>query len=279
MKELTLNNGVVIPQPGFGTFLTPNGETAINSVCYAIQRGYRHIDTAAVYGNESSVGKGIRLSGVHREDLFITSKVWNTERGYDKTLRAFEKTMNDLGLDYLDLYLIHWPANKKQFGDKADQLNQETWKAMERLYKEKRIRAIGLSNFMPHHIDKILEIAEVMPAVDQIEYHPGLLQKECVEYCKKKGIVVEAWSPLGRGAFLSDELLVDMADKYGCTVAQLIIRWVIQNGVLPLVKSITPSRIEENIEVFNFTIRSEDMMIINDMITERVGHDPDEIDF
>ena len=160
MKEVKLNNGVIMPQPGFGTFLTPDGETAVNAVRCAIEQGYRHIDTAAVYGNEVSVGEGIRQSGVPREELFITSKVWNTERGYETTLRAFDKTIKDLGVDYLDLYLIHWPANKKQFGDAADGINQDTWRALEKLHNEGLIRSIGLSNFMPHHLDAILAKAE-----------------------------------------------------------------------------------------------------------------------
>ncbi len=279
MKEVKLNNGVIMPQPGFGTFLTPDGETAVNAVRCAIEQGYRHIDTAAVYGNEVSVGEGIRQSGVPREELFITSKVWNTERGYETTLRAFDKTIKDLGVDYLDLYLIHWPANKKQFGDAADGINQETWRALEKLHNEGMIRSIGLSNFMPHHLDAILAKAEVMPAVDQIEYHPGFLQQACVDCCKEKGITVEAWSPLGRGRVIFDELLMGLAEKYGSTVAQLVIRWVMQKGIVPLVKSVTPSRIEENYQVFDFQITDEDMALIDGMTAERIGSDPDEADF
>lgn len=279
MKEVKLNNGVLIPQPGFGTFLTPDGETAVNAVRCAIEQGYRHIDTAAVYGNEVSVGEGIRQGGVPREELFVTSKVWNTERGYETTLRAFDKTLKDLGLDYLDLYLIHWPANTLQFGDAADGINQETWRALEKLYNEGMIRAIGLSNFMPHHLEAVLQKAEVMPAVDQIEYHPGFLQQECVDYCKEKGIVVEAWSPLGRGSVLFDELLMGLAEKYGSTVAQLVVRWVMQKGIVPLVKSITPSRIEENYQVFDFQIMDEDMALIDAIASSRIGSDPDEATF
>lgn len=279
MKEVKLNNGVIMPQPGFGTFLTPDGETAVNAVRCAIEQGYRHIDTAAVYGNEVSVGEGIRQGGVPREELFITSKVWNTERGYETTLRAFDKTIKDLGVDYLDLYLIHWPANKKQFGDAADGINQETWRALEKLHNEGLIRSIGLSNFMPHHLDAILAKAEVMPAVDQIEYHPGFLQQACVACCKEKGITVEAWSPLGRGRVIFDELLMGLAEKYGSTVAQLVIRWVMQKGIVPLVKSVTPSRIEENFQVFDFQITDEDMALIDGMTAERIGSDPDEADF
>ncbi len=279
MKEVKLNSGYMIPQPGFGTFLTPDGETAVNSVRCAIEQGYRHIDTAAVYGNEVSVGEGIRQSGVPREELFVTSKVWNTERGYETTLRAFDKSLKDLGLDYLDLYLIHWPANIKQFGDDAPIINQETWLALEKLYNEGRVRSIGLSNFMPHHIDSVLQRAHVMPAVDQIEYHPGFLQQKCIDYCKERGIVVEAWSPLGRGNVLFNELLMGLAEKYGSTVAQLVIRWVMQKGIVPLVKSVTPSRIEENYQVFDFQITEDDMALIDGMSAERIGSDPDKATF
>lgn len=278
-KSIKLNNGVLIPQPGFGTFMTKDGEEAIQAVKWAVETGYRHIDTAAIYNNEKGVGEGIRQCGVSREELFVTSKVWNSERGYDKTLKAFDKTMNDLGLDYLDLYLIHWPANERQFGKKASKLNQETWRAMEKLYEEGRIKAIGVSNFMPHHIERLMDKATVKPAVNQIEFHPGLLQKECVEFCKEQEITVEAWSPLGRGELIFDELLMGLAEKYGSTVAQLIIRWVMQHDIVPLVKSTKQSRIEENFQVFDFEISSEDMQRIDEMKPVRMGPDPDDADF
>lgn len=278
-KSIKLNNGVLIPQPGFGTFMTKDGEEAIQAVKWAVETGYRHIDTAAIYNNEKGVGEGIRQCGVSREELFVTSKVWNSERGYDKTLKAFDKTMDDLGLDYLDLYLIHWPANERQFGKKASKLNQETWRAMEKLYEEGRIKAIGVSNFMPHHIERLMEKATVKPAVNQIEFHPGLLQKECVEFCKEQEITVEAWSPLGRGELIFDELLMGLAEKYGSTVAQLIIRWVMQHDIVPLVKSTKQTRIEENFQVFDFEINSEDMQRIDEMKPVRMGPDPDDADF
>ena len=278
-KSIKLNNGVMIPQPGFGTFMTKDGEEAIQAVKWAVETGYRHIDTAAIYHNEKGVGEGIRQCGVSREELFVTSKVWNNNRGYDKTLKAFDKTMSDLGLDYLDLYLIHWPANEKQFGNKAGKMNQDTWRAMEELYEEGRIKAIGVSNFMPHHIERLMEKATVKPAVNQIEFHPGLLQKECVEFCKEQEITVEAWSPLGRGELIFDELLMGLAEKYGSTVAQLIIRWVMQHGIVPLVKSTKQSRIEENFQVFNFEISSEDVQRIDEMEPVRMGPDPDDADF
>ena len=278
-KSIKLNNGVLIPQPGFGTFMTKDGEEAIQAVRWAVETGYRHIDTAAIYNNEKGVGEGIRQCGVSREELFVTSKVWNSERGYDKTLKAFDKTMDDLGLDYLDLYLIHWPANERQFGKKASKLNQETWRAMEKLYEEGRIKAIGVSNFMPHHIERLMEKATVKPAVNQIEFHPGLLQKECVEFCKEQEITVEAWSPLGRGELIFDELLMGLAEKYGSTVAQLIIRWVMQHDIVPLVKSTKQTRIEENFQIFDFEISSEDMQRIDEMKPVRMGPDPDDADF
>lgn len=279
MKEKKLNNGIVMPQPGFGTFLTPDGETCVNAVRTAIEKGYRHVDTAAVYGNEKSVGEGIRESGISREELFLTSKLWNTERGYDSTLKAFEKSINDLGTDYLDLYLIHWPANRKQFGDKADELNIDTWRAFERIYNEGCIKSIGVSNFMPHHLEPLIDVAEVKPMVNQIEFHPGFMQQDAVSYCQQRDIVVQAWSPLGRGSILFDELLIGLGEKYGHTVAQMAIRWVMQHDVVPLVKSVTPSRIEENLQVFDFQISDEDMQLIDSMTSERVGSDPDTASF
>lgn len=283
MKNYRLINGTEIPAIGLGTWQTPDGETAVKAVSHAIKCGYRHVDAAAVYGNEQSVGEGIRKglqeAGLKREELFVTSKVWNTERGYDRTMRAFEKTLGDLGLDYLDLYLIHWPANAKQFAD-WQRLNAETWRAMEELYKAERIRSIGVSNFYAHHLEALMQSAEVMPMVNQIEFHPGFMQKEVVDFCRQHDILVEAWSPLGTGKMLSNETLLSVADKYGCSVAQLCVRWVLQNGVLPLPKSITPSRIEENLNVDGFTISDEDMAIINAMeYCGGSGLNADDVDF
>lgn len=278
-KEILLNNGVKIPTPGFGTFLTPDGATCVEAVRTAIAAGYTHIDTAAVYGNEKSVGEGIQESGIKRSDLFVTSKVWNTERGYDKTLKAFDKTLRDLQLDYLDLYLIHWPANTLQFGNEADRLNVDTWKAMERLHEEGLVRSIGLSNFMQHHIEPVFVRANICPMVNQIEYHPGFTQRECVEFCQKNNILVEAWSPLGRGNVLNNPLLKTIAAQHGKSVAQVAIRWVMQTGVLPLVKSVTPSRIKENIDVFDFELSQQEMLEIASLKTDRIGPDPDTCDF
>ena len=276
---MNLSNGHSIPTPGFGTFKIPDGEVCVNAVCDAITAGYTHIDTAAVYGNERSVGEGVRKSGKAREELFITSKVWNTERGYDTTLRACEKTLKDLGMDYLDLYLIHWPANRLQFGDKAESINVETWKAMERLADEGLVRSIGVSNFCPHHLAPILASANLVPAVDQIEFHPGLLQEDTMDICRQNQILVEAWSPLGRGRLLDDPLLVEVAACYGKTTAQIVLRWVMQKNVLPLVKSTHIERIRENLQIFDFELTAEDVARIDSLPENRLSRHPDEVEF
>ena len=275
----TLANDVQIPCIGFGTWQTPNGETAINSVKAALKAGYRHIDTAACYGNEASVGQAIKESGVPREEIFVTSKVWNTERGYEKTLAAFETTMAKLDLDYVDLYLIHWPAAANQF-ENWKEINAQTWRALEELYIEGKVKAIGVSNFLPHHLEALLEGVKVVPMVNQIEYHPGFMQAESVAFCKAHNILVEAWSPLGTGNVLNNETLIMMAQKYSKTVAQICIRWVLQQGLLPLPKSITESRIIENTEVFDFEIKEEDMAIIDAIpFCGGAGINPDAINF
>ncbi|MBE6686074.1 MAG: aldo/keto reductase [Ruminococcaceae bacterium] len=282
MNRLTdtfkLNNGYEIPCVGFGTWQAPDGEVCTNSVIKAIECGYRHIDTAAVYGNEKSVGNAIKNCGVKREELFITSKVWNSERGYETTLAAFEKTMSDLSLDYLDLYLIHWPASAYRFKN-WEEINLGTWKAMTELYDSGRIKAIGVSNFLPHHMEALMK-TEVRPMVNQIEYHPGQLQEKTVEYCVNNKVTVEAWSPLGTGRMLTNEKLGAIAGRYNVSTAQLCIRFCLQNGILPLPKSVTPSRIEENARVFDFEISKEDMAQINAMeYFAGSGLDPDTEDF
>ena len=274
----TLHNGVKIPAIGFGTWQIPDGEDISSLVREALAVGYRHIDTASIYKNECGVGTAIRESGIAREEIFVTSKLWNRFRGYDLTMQAFEKTMDRLGLEYLDLYLIHWPAVAKQF-ENPDEVNLSTWKAFIELYKSGRIKAIGVSNFLPHHLKPLME-TEIPPMVDQIEYHPGYLQQQTVDFCKKNGIIVEAWSPLGSGRMLQDETLISIANKYEKSVAQLCIRYCMQNDVLPLPKTSTMSRIKENISVYDFNISESDMAAISAMETKGFsGFDPDNPDF
>lgn len=274
LKTFTLRNGCTIPSVGFGTYKAPDGDGARDAVCEALRVGYRHIDAAARYENEKGVGAGIRASGVPREEIFVTSKVWNDHRGYDRTMASFEKTMADLGLETLDLFLIHWPAAAHQYDD-WEAVNRDTWRALTTLYKEGRVRAIGVSNFFPHHLRALMD-TEVPPMVDQIEYHPGHIQAETVAFCRANDILVEAWSPLGRGRVMADPLLNALAVRYGRSVAQICLRWCLQNGVVPLPKSTTPSRIRENIDIFDFSISDEDMARVNDLPAFGwSGQDPD----
>lgn len=278
MNQLTLNNGYTIPEIGFGTWKITDKEAAVQSVKEALAAGYRHIDTAAAYENETEVGQAIRESGIKREDLFITSKLWNSERGYESTLEAFEKTLERLGLDYLDLYLIHWPASVHQF-ENWETINVETWRAMIKLYREGRIQAIGVSNFLPHHLSALMEM-EVTPMVNQIEFHPGMTQPETVKYCRENRILVEAWSPLGNGQLLQSEQIKSMAEKYKKSPAQICLRFVLQQGVLPLAKSVQASRIRENLNLYDFRIDEEDMKTLTDMDNVAYsGSHPDKVDF
>lgn len=279
MKKFILNNGVKVPPIGFGTFKTQDGEVAINAVKVAIDCGYRHIDTAAVYGNEKSVGQGIRESGIAREDVFLTSKLWNTERGFDKTLSAFKKSLDDLGLEYLDLYLIHWPAVEKQFKNWR-QINKDTWKVFEKLYKDGYIRSIGVSNFMSHHLEPLIAECEFIPMVNQIEYHIGLTQDETVEFCRDNKIVVEGWSPLARGKMLKNRTIMELAEKYNITTAQLAIRYCLEKEVLPLPKSVNRDRIQSNFDVFSFSLSKESIEALDKFSdVKRVGSDPDNVDY
>lgn len=254
----TLSNGVEIPAVGFGTFQTPDGEVAREAVKAAIRAGYRHIDTAFAYGNEVSVGEGIARSGVARSDIFLTTKHWVTERGYEKAAKAIDTSLKNLGTDYLDLYLIHWPCVEK-VSPEWKEINASTWRAFEEAYKAGKIRAIGISNFDVKHAEALCAVAEIKPMVNQLEYHPGYLQKENVDWCKANGILVEAWSPLGCGAVLGDERLAQIASGYNKSVAQLCIRFALQNGVLPLPKSVHEDRIIDNTKLFDFGISDEDM--------------------
>ncbi|MCR6596098.1 glyoxal/methylglyoxal reductase [Bacillus halotolerans] len=266
-----LHNGVKMPWFGLGVFKVENGSEATESVKAAIKNGYRSIDTAAVYKNEEGVGIGIKESGVAREELFITSKVWNEDQGYDTTLAAFEKSLERLQLDYLDLYLIHWPGKDKY---------KDTWRALEKLYKDGKIRAIGVSNFQVHHLEELLKDAEIKPMVNQVEFHPRLTQKELRDYCKKQGIQLEAWSPLMQGQLLDNEVLTQIAEKYNKSVAQVILRWDLQHEVVTIPKSIKEHRIIENADIFDFELSQEDMDKIDALNQdERVGPNPDELLF
>jgi diketogulonate reductase-like aldo/keto reductase len=266
-----LHNGVEMPWFGLGVFKVKEGQEVENSVKMAIQAGYRSIDTAAIYKNEEGVGKGIKGAGVPREELFITTKVWNAEQGYETTLKAFETSLKKLGLEYLDLYLVHWPVKGRYV---------DTWKALEKLYQDGKVRAIGVSNFQIHHLQDVLEIAEVKPMVNQVEYHPKLSQLELLNFCKENGIQLEAWSPLMQGELLQNEVLSELSKKYNKSVAQIILRWDLQNGVVTIPKSVKEHRIKENADIFDFEISDEDMQKIHALNEDkRIGPDPDNFDF
>ncbi|SES18542.1 aldo/keto reductase [Salipaludibacillus aurantiacus] len=253
-STITLNNGVRMPLVGLGVYKAEDGEEVVDAVKTALESGYRSIDTAAFYFNEEGVGKAIAESGISRDEIFLTTKVWNDDHGYDKTLAAFEESRRKLGVETIDLYLIHWPVTGKF---------KETWRALEKLYHEGKVRAIGVSNFLVHHLEDLLEEAEVVPAVNQIEYHPWLTQPELHEYCKDKGIQLEAWSPLTRGRKFDDPRLMKLAEKYGKTPAQILLRWDLQNGVVTIPKSVTPSRIKQNTELFDFELTGEELAVLN----------------
>ncbi|HFR4149815.1 aldo/keto reductase [Bacillus cereus] len=274
-SKTVLNNGVEMPWFGLGVFKVEDGPELVEAVKSAIKAGYRSIDTAAIYGNEKAVGEGIRAgikeAGISREDLFITSKVWNSDQGYETTLAAYEESLKKLELDYLDLYLVHWPVEGKY---------KDTWRALETLYKEKRVRAIGVSNFQIHHLQDVMKDAEIKPMINQVEYHPRLTQKELQAFCKEQGIRMEAWSPLMQGQLLDNETLQEIAEKHGKTTAQVILRWDLQNGVITIPKSTKEHRIIANADIFNFELTKEDMEKIDALNqNHRVGPDPDNFDF
>ena len=265
MKNIALYNGILMPEIGFGTWKAPTGKVTVEAVKTAIECGYTHIDCAAIYGNEKEVGLGIKESNVDRKNLFITSKLWNDIRGYQETIDAFNKTLDDLQLDYLDLYLIHWPRPVK-YHDNYIEKNIESWKAMEDLYKQGKIKAIGISNFKVHHIEEIMENCEIKPMVNQIEFHPSCLEKEIRDFCKKENIIVTGYSPLANGKVFECKELVEFSEKYGVSTAQLCIRYALQHNVIPLVKSVTKERIKANLNV-NFVISDEDMEKIDKITT------------
>lgn len=270
MKKLTdsytLANGVNIPCVGFGTWQAPNGEVAVKAVTAALRAGYRHIDTAAIYKNEESVGQALVESGIAREEIFLTTKVWGDDRGYEQTKAAFATSCQKLQTDYLDLYLIHWPR-PKAFRDlgTAVKLTAETWRAMEDLYKEGKIRAIGVSNFMVHHFEELEKTANVTPIVNQIRLYPGFVCEDTVRYCRNYNILLEAYSPFGTGKIFESEEINKLATKYGKTIAQICLRWSLQMDFLPLPKSVTEERIIENANIFDFSLSDTDMETLTQM--------------
>lgn len=270
-SKVKLNNGVEMPWLGLGVFRSEDGPEVENAVKTALDNGYRSIDTAAIYQNERGVGNAIRESVVPREEIFLTSKVWNSEQGYKTTLGAFDESMEKLQTSYLDLYLIHWPKGRKSV---------ETWKALEELYEKGRIRAIGVSNFLVHHLEDFLPECKITPAVNQVEFHPELIQPELLEYCKKKGIQQEAWSPIMRGRVNNIPLLKELAKKYNKTPVQVVLRWDIQLGVVTIPKSVNPERIVSNVDIFDFELNPDDMEQINQLDkNKRIGFHPDSVPF
>lgn len=275
MKSLqdttTLHNGVKMPWFGLGVYKVQEGEEALNSVKAAIKAGYKAIDTAALYENEESVGQAIKESGVAREELFITTKVWNSDQRNDSVLEAFETSLKKLGLEYVDLYLVHWPVKEKY---------KQTWKVLEQLYKEGRVRAIGVSNFNIRQLEDLLSDAEIKPMVNQVELHPLLSQPELREYCKKQEIQIEAWAPLGQGRLLEHEVLTEIAARYNKSTAQVILRWDLQNEIVTIPKSVKEHRIIENADIFDFELSPSDIEKINSLNeNKRFGADPETFNF
>ncbi|ETT59563.1 MULTISPECIES: aldo/keto reductase [Paenibacillus] len=271
----TLHNGVNMPWLGLGVFKVEEGAELIQAIKSAIRHGYRSIDTAAIYENETGVGQAIQEAlqenSLSREELFVTSKVWTADMGYEETIAAYETSLAKLGLEYLDLYLIHWPVKGKY---------KESWRALETLYKEGRVKAIGVSNFQIHHLEDVLKDAEIKPMVNQVELHPYLNQQELLDFCKEQGIQLEAWSPLMQGQLFDQPVLKQIAAKHGKSVAQVIVRWDLQRGIITIPKSTKEHRIIENVDVFDFNLSDEDMTLINSLNQDqRVGPDPDHFDF
>ncbi|HEY5835324.1 aldo/keto reductase [Streptomyces sp.] len=268
VPDLTLNNGLTTPQLGFGVFQVPHDQTAA-AVRSALEAGYRSIDTAAAYGNEAGVGSALAASGLPREEVFITTKLWNTHQGYDSTLAAFDASLDRLGLDYVDLYLIHWPTP-------ARDLYVDTWRAFEKLLADGRTRSIGVSNFQPAHLTRLFDETDVVPVLNQVELHPGLQQKELRAFHAEHGIATQAWSPLAQGAVLNDPVLTGIAARLGRTPAQVVLRWHLQIGNVVIPKSVTPARIRENFDLFGFELTDADLDAIATLDQGlRIGPDPD----
>jgi diketogulonate reductase-like aldo/keto reductase len=266
-----LHDSVEIPRLGLGVFKTEPGAEVESAVAAALEVGYRHIDTAAIYKNEEGVGKAVAASGIDRDEIFITTKVWNSDQGYGSTLAAMDASLERLGTDYVDLYLVHWPKPEH---------THETWRAMEMIQADRKARAIGVSNFLPHHLDQLFERANVMPSINQVEFHPHLQSPELVAYCDVRGIVLEAWSPLKHGQIVDDVELGVIADAHEVSVPQVVLRWMLQRGIVTIPKSVTPSRIRQNADLYGFALTDEEVAAIDAMDRgERVGPNPDEIDF
>ena len=265
---ITLNNGIEIPQIGLGVFQASDGAEVERAVGWALDAGYRHIDTATIYSNEAGVGRAVAAHATPRDEIFVTTKVWNTDQGHQRTLDAFEASLRRLDTDYVDLYLVHWPRPI---------LIEETWRAMEEIYADGRTRAIGVSNFMIHHLDQLLEIAEVPPAINQVEFHPHLQQPDLVRYCEEAGIAFEAWSPLKRGQMLDDPTLMSIASRHGVTTTQVILRWDLQRGIVTIPKSVTKERIESNADLFGFALDDDEMQSVDGLDrADRTGPHPDD---
>lgn len=266
-----LANGIEMPYLGLGVYLAQEGNEVINACKYAIEAGYRHIDTAALYENEKGVGIGVKECGITRQEIFVTSKVWNSHQGYESTLRAFDVSLKKLGMDYMDLYLIHWPVKGKY---------KDTWRALEKIYKEGRVKAIGVSNFLKHHLEDLLTSVEIKPMVNQMEFHPFLIQQELIDFCASQHIQYEAWSPLMQGKVFDVKLLQDLAKKYNKTVAQIVLRWDLQKGVITIPKSVRKEIIISNAQLFDFELLPEDVKLIDSLDKHyRTGADPDNFDF
>ena len=266
--SFTLHNGVEMPYFGLGVF---QSEDATNSVLSALDNGYRHIDTASIYQNEKEVGNAIKQHDLAREEIFVVSKVWNSDQGYNSTIKAYHESLKRLNMDYLDLYLVHWPVKGKFV---------ETWKAMEFLYDEGMVKSIGVSNFMRNHLSELLPTCSIVPMVNQMEFHPHLVQQDLIDFCNQKGIQYEAWSPLMRGKILDIELLKDLSEKYNKTIVQIVLRWNLQKGIITIPKSSNPERIKSNADIFDFELTQDDVEAINALDRNtRIGPDPNNFNF
>lgn len=280
MENIKLNNGILMPGIGFGTWKIKDYNQVIDVVKNAIEVGYRHIDTASVYGNEEAIGIALKESCIPREDIFVTTKLWNSVRGYNETICAFNESLKKLQLEYIDLYLIHWPS-PLEFRDCYQEKNIETYQALEKLYSQGKIKAIGVSNFLKHHIEELKNFVSIPIAVNQIEFHPYYYDQETIEYCKQNDIIIEAYSPLGRGEILKDNTIADIAKKYNKSPAQICIRYAIDNQIVPLPKTISKQRMIENLNVFDFNLMKEDIDEIRNLSKDdkKIGSNPDTADF